>query len=95
MTSPIASIVPLNFGGNQSLCLARLEICQRAAGASYRRARLSRSCLRFHRGINAVIGLVTDPITNEPIGVHRTFLNGTKRERKMLGASRRDPSLTR
>ena len=44
-------------------------------------------CLRFHGGIDAVIALLTDPITNAPIGVHRTFLNpdGTKRERKMLG----------
>jgi putative DNA primase/helicase len=44
-------------------------------------------CLRWHGGINAVIGLMADPVTNEPTGVHRTFLNpdGTKRERKMLG----------
>ena len=30
---------------------------------------------------------MTDPVSGEPIGVHRTFLNddGTKRERKMLG----------
>jgi len=30
---------------------------------------------------------VDDAVTNEPVGVHRTFLNpdGTKRERKMLG----------
>ena len=30
---------------------------------------------------------MTDPLTGEPCGVHRTFLNpdGTKRERKMLG----------
>jgi putative DNA primase/helicase len=44
-------------------------------------------CLRFHEGFNAVIGLMTDPATNEPTGVHRTILNadGTKREKKMLG----------
>jgi hypothetical protein len=43
--------------------------------------------LRFHPGKRAVIGLMTDPITNNPTGVHRTFLNNdaTKRERKMLG----------
>jgi hypothetical protein len=43
--------------------------------------------LRFHLGKRAVIGLMTDPVTNKPSGVHRTFLNpdGTKRERKMLG----------
>jgi hypothetical protein len=44
-------------------------------------------CLRWHEGIAAVIALMTDPISNEPVGIHRTFLNpdGTKRERKMLG----------
>jgi hypothetical protein len=43
--------------------------------------------LRWHEGISAVVALMTDPVSNEPIGVHRTFLNpdGTKRERKMLG----------
>lgn len=43
--------------------------------------------LGWHPGINAIIGLMTDPVTAEPCGVHRTFLNsdGTKRERKMLG----------
>jgi hypothetical protein len=44
-------------------------------------------CLRWHNGIDAVIGLMTDPRSNKPTGVHRTFLNpdATKRERKMLG----------
>jgi hypothetical protein len=44
-------------------------------------------CLRWHQGIGAVVGLMTDPRTNEPIGVQRTFINpdGTKRQRKMLG----------
>ena len=43
--------------------------------------------LRWHEGERAVIALMTDPLGNEPTGVHRTFLNadGTKRERKMLG----------
>lgn len=43
--------------------------------------------LRFNPGINAVIGLMDDPVSNDPTGIHRTFLNpdGTKRERKMLG----------
>ena len=42
--------------------------------------------LRWHHGIRAVVALMTDAITGEPTGVHRTFLNpdGTKRERKML-----------
>jgi hypothetical protein len=43
--------------------------------------------LRWHDGEHAVVALMTDPVTNAPTGVHRTFLNsdGTKRERKMLG----------
>ena len=43
--------------------------------------------LRWHKGIHAVVALMTDPLTNEPTGVHRTYLNpdATKRERKMLG----------
>lgn len=46
-----------------------------------------RHALGWHPGIKAVVALMTDPITAEPCGVHRTFLNddGTKRERKMLG----------
>ena len=43
--------------------------------------------LRFHQGEAAVIGLMTDPVTGEPCGVHRTFIakDATKIERKMLG----------
>jgi hypothetical protein len=44
--------------------------------------------LRWHRGIGAVVALMTDPKTNKPTGIHRTFLNpdNTKRDpRKMLG----------
>ena len=43
--------------------------------------------LRWHESERAVIALMTDPISNEPIGIHRTFLNpdGTKAQRKMLG----------
>jgi hypothetical protein len=43
--------------------------------------------LRWHEGFSAVVALMTNPQSNEPRGVHRTFLNtdGTKRERKMLG----------
>jgi putative DNA primase/helicase len=43
--------------------------------------------LRWHARAQAVIGLMTDAITGEAIGIHRTFLNpdGSKRERKMLG----------
>ena len=34
-----------------------------------------------------IVALMTDPVTNEPTGIHRTFLNpdGKKIERKMLG----------
>jgi Toprim domain len=43
--------------------------------------------LRWHAGRQAVIALMTDAISGEPIGVHRTFLgaDGDKLERKMLG----------
>jgi hypothetical protein len=43
-------------------------------------------CLRWHVRIRAIVALMTDPRTGEPIGVHRTFLNedGTKGARKML-----------
>jgi putative DNA primase/helicase len=43
--------------------------------------------LRYHRVHRMVVALMTEPTTNEPRGVHRTFLNadGSKRERKMLG----------
>jgi putative DNA primase/helicase len=43
--------------------------------------------LRWHPDIRAVVALMTDPVTGEPIGVHRTFLDadGSKVERKMLG----------
>jgi hypothetical protein len=43
--------------------------------------------LCWHAGIRAVVALMTDPITGEPIGIHRTFLDadGSKIERKMLG----------
>ena len=43
--------------------------------------------LRYHSLHRMVVALMTDPLTNEPCGVHRTFLNadGSKRERKMLG----------
>lgn len=43
--------------------------------------------LRFHPGSRAMIALMTDAITGEPCGVHRTFLDrdGKKIDRKMLG----------
>lgn len=43
--------------------------------------------LRFHIGARAVLGLMTDPISNEPVGVHATFFypDGRKCERRMLG----------
>jgi len=43
--------------------------------------------LRWHHGINAVAALMTNPVTNEPCGIHRTFLapDATKITRKMLG----------
>ena len=46
-----------------------------------------RHALRWHGGIRAVVGLMTDPVSGEPTGVHRTFVDagGAKIERKMLG----------
>jgi hypothetical protein len=46
-----------------------------------------RHVVRWHEGFNAIISLMTDPISGEPHGIHRTYLNfdGTKRDRKMLG----------
>jgi putative DNA primase/helicase len=43
--------------------------------------------LRWHPGIRALVALMTDPLSSEPIGVHRTFFasDGSKLERKMLG----------
>jgi hypothetical protein len=43
--------------------------------------------LRWNEQARAVITLMTDPVSNEPTGIHRTFLNaaGEKIERKMLG----------
>jgi putative DNA primase/helicase len=52
------------------------------------KARLSLGhALRWHIGIQALVALMTDPASNEPVGIHRTFLesDGAKRERKMLG----------
>jgi putative DNA primase/helicase len=44
-------------------------------------------CLRWHADIRAIVALMTDPVSNEPTGIHRTFLDadGAKLERKMLG----------
>jgi hypothetical protein len=43
--------------------------------------------LRWHPGVRAVVALMTDPVSGEPTGIHRTFLDagGSKIERKMLG----------
>jgi hypothetical protein len=43
--------------------------------------------LRWHSGKQAIVGLMTDPVSGEAIGIHRTFLDaqGAKVERKMLG----------
>jgi hypothetical protein len=44
-------------------------------------------CLRWNNRTDAIVGLMTDPLTDEPTGVHRTYIepDATKRERKMLG----------
>lgn len=43
--------------------------------------------IRWHAGHGAILALMTDPLTAEPCGVHRTFLDGDcgKRDRTMLG----------
>jgi hypothetical protein len=43
--------------------------------------------VRFHPVHRMVVALMTDAVTNEPVGLHRTFLdhNAKKKERKMLG----------
>ena len=43
--------------------------------------------VRWHEHYKVVISLMTDPVTNEPTGIHRTFLDvdGAKLNRKMLG----------
>jgi putative DNA primase/helicase len=44
-------------------------------------------CLRWHAGIRAIMALMTDPVSNDAIGIHRTYLgpDGAKLGRKMLG----------
>lgn len=44
-------------------------------------------CLRWNMRIGAIVAKMVDPVTGNPSGVHRTFINpdGLKRERKMLG----------
>jgi putative DNA primase/helicase len=44
-------------------------------------------CLRYHADTRAVVALMTDAVSGEPVGIHRTFLdcNGAKIDRKMLG----------
>ncbi len=46
-----------------------------------------RHVLRWHGRICALVGLMTDALSGEPTGIHRTILDsdGAKRERKMLG----------
>lgn len=44
-------------------------------------------CLRWHEPKRMIVALMRDPVTDEPCGIHRTFLDadGRKIERKMLG----------
>jgi putative DNA primase/helicase len=45
--------------------------------------------LRFYPGGRAMVALITNAITGEPIGIHRTFLDrdGNRTSKKMLGAA--------
>ncbi|MDH4990863.1 toprim domain-containing protein [Aquamicrobium lusatiense] len=47
------------------------------------------NALRFYPGGRAMVGLITDAITAEPIGIHRTFLDhkGNRTKKLMLGAA--------
>ncbi|MGC2410630.1 MAG: toprim domain-containing protein [Methyloceanibacter sp.] len=44
-------------------------------------------CLRWEERHGVIVSLMTDAVTGEPCGIHRTFINAdaTKREKKMLG----------
>ena len=44
-------------------------------------------CVRWHGGISAIVALMREPVTGEPIGLHRTFLdtNAAKIDRRMVG----------
>jgi hypothetical protein len=44
-------------------------------------------CIKWHTGISAVVALMCNPITGEPCGLHRTFLDGdaAKIDRRMIG----------
>jgi putative DNA primase/helicase len=45
--------------------------------------------LRFHSGGRAMVALITNIVTGEPQGIHRTFLDidGNRVEKKMLGSA--------
>jgi hypothetical protein len=68
----IGTLAEIYFAVVRGLDVARLDVAH---------------ALRWHARAQAVIGLMTDAVTGEAIGIHRTFLNpdGSKRERKMLG----------
>lgn len=46
--------------------------------------------LRYHPGKQMLVGLMTDVVTGEPCGVHRTFLDaeGNRTAKKMLGRAK-------
>ncbi|WP_287364752.1 toprim domain-containing protein [Mesorhizobium sp.] len=46
--------------------------------------------IRFHRGKRIMVAMMTDAITGEPCGVHRTLFDadGRKMDRKMLGRAK-------
>ena len=47
------------------------------------------SALRFHAGWRAMVALITNALTGEPQGIHRTYLDaaGKRIEKKMLGVA--------
>jgi hypothetical protein len=44
-------------------------------------------CIKWHPGISAIVALMRDPVTSEPVGLHRTFLDpsAAKIDRRMIG----------
>jgi hypothetical protein len=61
------------------------ETYLRSRGLSY-----DGEALRFHAGNRMMVALMTDAVTGEPCGVHRTFLDavGNRTKKKMLGRAK-------
>ena len=69
---PIIGTAAEQYLNSRSLCVADLD---------------GRHVLRWHSEARAMLALMTDPVTGEPCGVHRTLLDveARKIDRRMLG----------